>query len=174
MKYLYLMTLTIVLTGCTSRVSCNSFSLSLVADESKVGNTEGYRKLSVAGRPSEQLWVLRKPAFDGGDIEKAEPTTTETILSGSMVPSVFLNKETLIYYDPAVNLKFKESAKKKLQDFSTQHVGEGLAIVLDDVILMAPVIREPLLQGEVTISGSMTKEEATEIIDRLNLISNCK
>jgi preprotein translocase subunit SecD len=49
-----------------------------------------------------------------------------------------------------------------------------LAIVLDDVILMAPVIREPLLEGEVTISGSMTKEEAAEIIDRLNSISNCK
>jgi preprotein translocase subunit SecD len=174
MKYLYLMTLTIVLTGCTTRVSCNSFALSLVADESKVGNTEAYRKLSVAGRPSEQLWVLRKPAFDGGDIEKAEPTTTETILSGSHVPSVFLNKETLIYYDHAVNLKFKENAKKKLHDFSTQHIGEALAIVLDDVILMAPVIREPLPEGIVTISGSMTKEEATRIVARVNLIKNCK
>jgi len=166
--------MTIALAGCAPKVSCSSFSLNLATDEVRVDNPEIYRKLSVANRPSEQLWVLRQSAFDGGDIEKASLTTVQTIFSGSHVPSVFLNKEKLIYNNPAIDLKFKESVKKKLLDFSSQHVGEQLAIVLDEVVLMAPVIREPLSESIVNISGNITEEEANQIINRLNLIRDCR
>ena len=174
MRYVFLIALTIALAGCTTKVSCRSFSLNLAADEGRIEAPGLYRELSVANQPSEKLLVLRKPAFDGGDIGKASFTTVDTIFSGSMMPSVFLKKETLVYHDPAVDIRFKESVKKKLLEFSSQHIGDKLAVVLDEAVLTAPVIRESLPDGVVIISGSITEEDAHRIVDRLNLISGCR
>ena len=46
---------------------------------------------------------------------------------------------------------------------STKHVGEPFAIVLDNKVISAPVIREPILGGQGEISGSFTVEEANDL-----------
>ena len=43
------------------------------------------------------------------------------------------------------------------------NVGKMLAIVLDDEVISAPIIREPILGGQVMISGDFSQESAEEL-----------
>ena len=47
------------------------------------------------------------------------------------------------------------------------HVGRPFAIVLDDKVISAPVIREPILGGSGQISGSFTVETANQLAIQL-------
>jgi len=48
-------------------------------------------------------------------------------------------------------------------DTSTKHVGEPFAIVLDNKVISAPVIREPIIGGQGQISGNFSVEEANDL-----------
>lgn len=48
-------------------------------------------------------------------------------------------------------------------DVSTKNVGRPFAIVLDNKIISAPVIREPIIGGQGQISGNFTVEEANDL-----------
>jgi protein-export membrane protein SecD len=63
----------------------------------------------------------------------------------------------------AVSLTFDGPGGRKFGRLTQQNVGKRFAIVLDNVVLSAPVIREPILGGSGQISGSFTVEEATEL-----------
>lgn len=52
---------------------------------------------------------------------------------------------------------------RRFADTSTKHVGEPFAIVLDNKVISAPVIREPILGGQGQISGHFTVEEANDL-----------
>lgn len=67
---------------------------------------------------------------------------------------------------PAVRLKLKDS--DKFARITREHVGRIMAIYLDENELSAPVIREPIPNGEAIISGNFTVEEAKELADLLN------
>jgi preprotein translocase subunit SecD len=49
----------------------------------------------------------------------------------------------------------------------TQRPGQ-IAIVLDDVVQSAPVVNQPVFDGEVSITGSFTESEARQLTDVLN------
>ena len=52
---------------------------------------------------------------------------------------------------------------RRFADVSTKHVGQPFAIVLDNKVISAPVIREPILGGQGQISGNFTVEEANDL-----------
>ena len=73
---------------------------------------------------------------------------------------------------PAVTILLKEQGAKKMAAFSAAHRGEIMGIVLDDALLSAPVIREPIVDGEGEISGGFhTLAEAQALAQRLNAAS---
>lgn len=61
---------------------------------------------------------------------------------------------------PALNLKLDEQASKLFADYTAAHIGEYFAIVLDGVIVTAPVIQTEIADGEVqiTVGGSNLAE----------------
>jgi len=65
--------------------------------------------------------------------------------------------------DPVVNIRFDETGARKFAQMTQANLDRRIAIVLDEEVLSAPIIREPILGGEVQISGSMTAEEAQEL-----------
>ncbi|MFI4983932.1 MAG: protein translocase subunit SecD [Rickettsiales bacterium] len=67
------------------------------------------------------------------------------------------------YSRPVVNFKFNSIGAKIFGDISTQNVGRQLAIVLDNKVISAPNINEPILGGSGRISGSFTILEANEL-----------
>ena len=69
--------------------------------------------------------------------------------------------------DPAegyvINLSFNNEGKKIFADITRALVNKRLAIILDDVVLVAPVVREPIVGGGARITGRFKMEEAQEI-----------
>jgi SecD/SecF fusion protein len=68
----------------------------------------------------------------------------------------------------AVHFIFKEPGTGLLADLTTRNKGRFMAIVLDDVIQSAPVIREPITGGQGEISGNYTQEDVDKLVNILN------
>ncbi|MBI2067780.1 MAG: protein translocase subunit SecD [Deltaproteobacteria bacterium] len=54
--------------------------------------------------------------------------------------------------EPYVSLSFNSIGTRLFADLTKNHVGKRLAILLDDNVASAPVIREPILSGEAQIT----------------------
>ena len=65
--------------------------------------------------------------------------------------------------EPVVNFRLSTSGGRKFADVTTQNVGTAFAIVLDDKVISAPVIREPIIGGSGQISGSFSVETANNL-----------
>ena len=68
--------------------------------------------------------------------------------------------------EPVVALKLKDA--EKFADITREHIGEILAIYLDEDVVSAPSINSVIPTGEAVISGNMTVDEAQELADLLN------
>ena len=64
---------------------------------------------------------------------------------------------------PAVTQVFDSVGARRFARLTTEHVGQRFAIVLDDKVLTAPVIRSPILGGRGHITGNFTTTSATEL-----------
>ncbi|WP_305985545.1 protein translocase subunit SecD [Roseibium sp. MMSF_3544] len=65
--------------------------------------------------------------------------------------------------EPVVNFRFNQSGARKFAQITTQNVNRPFAIVLDDEVISAPVIREPITGGSGQISGDFTVEGANDL-----------
>jgi protein-export membrane protein SecD len=65
--------------------------------------------------------------------------------------------------EPIVSFKFNTSGARKFAQVTQENVGRPFAIVLDDQVISAPVIREPILGGTGQISGNFTVQQANDL-----------
>jgi preprotein translocase subunit SecD len=65
--------------------------------------------------------------------------------------------------EPIVSFRFNTSGGRKFAQATQENVGRPFAIVLDNEVISAPVIREPILGGSGQISGSFTVEQANDL-----------
>ena len=64
---------------------------------------------------------------------------------------------------PVVSFRLDNQGARKFGRITQENVGKPFAIVLDDKVISAPTIREPILGGSGVISGSFTVESANEL-----------
>lgn len=64
---------------------------------------------------------------------------------------------------PVVNFRFDSLGARKFADVTTDNVGRPFAIVLDDEVITAPRINEPIIGGSGQISGSFTVQSANDL-----------
>ncbi len=89
-------------------------------------------------------YVVRKRVMVGGDtLVDAQPT--------------FQNNE------PVVSFRFDAEGARRFGDATRENVGKPFAIVLDNKVISAPIIREPILGGSGIISGSFTVQSASDL-----------
>ena len=62
-----------------------------------------------------------------------------------------------------VDFRFNNAGARKFGDITASNVGKPFAIVLDNKIITAPVIRSPILGGSGIISGGFTAESANDL-----------
>lgn len=71
--------------------------------------------------------------------------------------------------DPAVSQVFTAQGGKAFADFTREHTGELNGVVLDDAVITAPNINEPILDGQAEISGGFANlAEAQALANLLN------
>src|SRR5579885_734318 len=65
--------------------------------------------------------------------------------------------------EPIVQFRFNTAGARKFAQVTQENVGKPFAIVLDNQVISAPVIREPILGGSGQISGSFTVQSANDL-----------
>ncbi len=65
--------------------------------------------------------------------------------------------------EPVVTFRFDTVGARRFADISRDNVGRRFAIVLDNVVISAPQIREPILGGSGQISGNFTFATANDL-----------
>ena len=65
--------------------------------------------------------------------------------------------------EPIVQFRFNTSGARKFAQVTQENVGKPFAIVLDNEVISAPSIREPILGGSGQISGSFTVQSANDL-----------
>ncbi len=65
--------------------------------------------------------------------------------------------------EPIVTFKFNINGARRFAQVTQENVGRPFAIVLDNEVISAPVIREPILGGSGQISGNFTIEQANDL-----------
>jgi preprotein translocase subunit SecD/SecD/SecF fusion protein len=65
--------------------------------------------------------------------------------------------------EPVVNFTLSTAGAQKFGDVTMKNVGRPFAIVLDNQVISAPTIREPILGGSGQISGSFTVQSANDL-----------
>jgi len=98
---------------------------------------------------AKRLYLLRRRAEMGGDdISDARPYRVSDGTSAGEV---------------AVNLKFSGIGPKKFSAVTAANVGKQMAIVLDNQVISAPVIRDRIPNGEAQITGLEDMAEANRL-----------
>ncbi len=64
---------------------------------------------------------------------------------------------------PVISFKFDSNGARKFGDATSKNVGKRFAIVLDNKIISAPVIKDAILGGSGIISGNFTVESARDL-----------
>jgi preprotein translocase subunit SecD len=64
---------------------------------------------------------------------------------------------------PIVQFRFNSNGARRFAQVTQENVGRPFAIVLDNKVISAPVIQEPILQGSGQISGNFTPQQATDL-----------
>ncbi len=65
--------------------------------------------------------------------------------------------------EPVVSFRFNPAGAKKFAEITSENIGKPFAIVLDNKVITAPVIRSAIIGGSGIISGNFTVESANDL-----------
>ena len=65
-------------------------------------------------------------------------------------------------FNVSIAMGFTDEGKRRLANYTAQHIGEVLVIVLDNIVLMAPVIDGEIPDGQVLINSVPEKPWTVE------------
>ncbi|MGV3633289.1 MAG: SecDF P1 head subdomain-containing protein [Pseudorhodoplanes sp.] len=64
---------------------------------------------------------------------------------------------------PAVSIGFSGNGTSRLAKASTENAGQSIAVILDLEVIEAPIIREPIPNGAMLLSGGLTLQRAKDL-----------
>lgn len=102
---------------------------------------------SLPEKDSQQpMWVQTssRATVDGADLNDAKPAFDQT-------------------NQPVVTFRFNLKGGERFARLTRENVGKPFAIILDDVIVSAPRINEPITGGSGQISGNFTSQETADL-----------
>ncbi|HMN37284.1 MAG TPA: protein translocase subunit SecD [Hyphomicrobium sp.] len=136
--------------GETAKLTFHEVHPSMTAEDAKLtGVPSGYRIYPGTKEEGGEYLLREIPVVQGEDLADAQPGFDSR------------NGE------PVINFRFNQSGARKFGQFTKDNVGRPFAIVLDDKVLSAPVIREPILGGTGQISGNFTVESSNALAVQL-------
>ncbi len=136
------------LLGRTAKLTFQMVDSSVTVEEARRGRmppgTEILQAVEDGRGRGGSAYLVRKRVMVGGD----------TLVDAQ---ATFQNNE------PVVSFRFDGTGAKRFGDATRENVGKPFAIVLDNKVISAPVIREPILGGSGVISGSFTVQTASDL-----------
>ena len=134
------------LLGKTAKLDFRMVDVSMPAEQAAQGRIPPDDEiLYSATQPKTPYLVEKRILVSGGDLTDAQPGFDQRT------------------NEPIVSFRFNTSGARKFAQVTQENVGKPFAIVLDNQVISAPVIREPILGGSGQISGSFTVESANDL-----------
>ncbi|MGY3234391.1 preprotein translocase subunit SecD [Bradyrhizobium sp. USDA 4448] len=130
------------------KVSFRPVDVSMTPEQAQSGSPPEGSEILLGFKDKRPYLVTKESALDGEDINYAAPGVV-TGINGAK--------------DPIAQFRFNERGTRRFAHVTAENVGRPLAIVLDDKVISAPVIREPIAGGSGQISGNFTLEEANSV-----------
>jgi preprotein translocase subunit SecD len=135
------------------KVSFRTVDLSMTPEQAQSGTPPEGSEVLLGFKDKRPYLVAKEgpkdSALDGEDISYAAPG----FATGTK--------------DPVASFRFNGRGARRFAHVTEENVGKPFAIVLDDKVISAPVIREPITGGSVQISGNFTLEEANSVAMQL-------
>jgi preprotein translocase subunit SecD len=142
---------------------------------------EGLKAL--LGKTARLDFKLVAPDQSGVQTGRAAPGTQILPLQegGRIVGRIAVNRRAMVTGDqlvnaqqtfdpngqPAVSITFDGRGARSFARVTKENVNKPFAIILDDVVLSAPNINEPILGGQAQITGSFTVQQANDLAVQL-------
>ncbi len=113
--------------------------------------------------PDDAVYFLVRKDLQTGHVTKVPLLLKKrAVLTGDMVKTAHVRIGGP-YNEPYVALDLTDRGARIFERITAENVGRRLAIVLDNVVRSAPVIRERIPGGHAQISGGFTYEEAADL-----------
>jgi preprotein translocase subunit SecD len=134
------------LLGKTAKLDFRMVDPTVPPDQAQQGRVPPDSEILMSSTSPKVPYVIKKQVLvSGGDLTDAQPGFDQR--SG----------------EPIVSFRFNTSGSRKFAQATTENVGQPFAIVLDNEVISAPVIREPITGGSGQISGSFTVQAANDL-----------
>jgi preprotein translocase subunit SecD len=134
------------LLGQTAKMDFRMVDTTVSPEQALAGHVPPDSELLQSSEPGHPPSVVKKQVLvSGGDLTDAQPGFDPR--SG----------------EPVVNFRFNTAGSRKFSQATSENVGQPFAIVLDNKVISAPVIREPITGGSGQISGSFTVQSANDL-----------
>lgn len=131
--------------GKTAKLDFRMVDTSIAAEQAQGRVPPDSEILQSASTPKVPYLIEKRVVVSGGDLTDAQPGFDQRTA------------------EPIVSFRFNTSGARKFAQATQESVGKPFAIVLDNEVISAPVIREPILGGSGQISGSFTVQSANEL-----------
>lgn len=134
------------LIGKTAKLDFRMVDLTVPPDQAQQGRVPPDSEVLMSSTSPKTPYVIKKQVLvSGGELIDAQPGFDQR--SG----------------EPIVSFRFNTSGSRKFALATSENVGQPFAIVLDNEVISAPVIREPITAGSGQISGSFTVQGANDL-----------
>jgi len=130
--------------GKTAKLDFRMVDQSMSAEQAAASHVPQDSEI-LDGEKGQKFLIEKRVLVSGADLTDAQPGFDQR------------NSE------PIVSFRFNSTGARKFAEATQQNVGKLFAIVLDNKVISAPVIREPILGGSGQISGSFTVEQANDL-----------
>jgi len=99
---------------------------------------------------------------DGTSYRLAEPIITIRGLDGAQAGAAENSPN-----DVVITLDLTDDDGETFREWTTDHVSEQLAMVVDGEVVFAPSIQTPITDGKVQINGGYTRTEAEDLLNKI-------
>jgi len=135
-----------IILGKTAKLDFRMVDVSMPAEQAAQGRVPPDSEILYSStQPKTPYLVEKRILVSGGDLTDAQPGFDQRT------------------NEPIVSFRFNTSGARKFAQVTQENVGKPFAIILDNEVISAPVIREPILGGSGQISGSFTVESANQL-----------
>jgi preprotein translocase subunit SecD len=134
------------LLGKTAKLDFRMVDSSIPPDQATQGRVPPDSEVLLSAQSPKVPYVVKKEVLvSGADLTDAQPGFDQRS------------------NEPIVSFRFNTSGARKFADATLKNVNQPFAIVLDNEVVSAPVIREPITGGSGQISGSFTVQAANDL-----------
>jgi len=138
------------LIGTTAKLTFHEVHPNISAEEARGSRVPiGYKIYPSAEEQGFEYLLRERPVVQGEDLVDSQPG--------------FDSRTN----EPIISFRFNQRGARIFGDFTAKNVNRPFAIVLDNQVLSAPNIREPILGGSGQISGGFSVNEANDLAVQL-------